>query len=261
MKQLSKFSSRTLLTFAIAGSLLLSLHAVAQTSAVEAPADPADYSVAPLLERYPADSIQSPDAAKDALKEVDAAREHIDERYALEQRACYPKFFTTACLDKVTERRRKDLAAVRPIEVEANAYLRKAKVVERDRKLAEKAAENEADAAQRAQQSTQHDAAVTNKLEADQHDAISKESQRQKRADDAARKQADHAAREQERKANEARDAAGRAENVDKYNKKVKDAKQRQEEVAKKKAQRERERAAKAAKDAKQQEKAATPPP
>ncbi|HTH44715.1 MAG TPA: hypothetical protein VL528_06510 [Oxalicibacterium sp.] len=264
MKQLSTFSSRTVWACATAGALLLlSAQASAQTaapiSALEAPADPAEYSVTPLLQRYPADSIQSEDAAKDALKEVDAARAHIDARYALEQRACYPKFFTTSCLDKATERRRKDLAVVRPIEVEANAYMRKARVVERDRKLAEKAAENEADAAQRMQQSQQQDGAARNESE-DQHDAMSKEAQRKKRAEDAARKQADYAAREQERKAHAAKDAQERAENVEKYNKKVREAEMRQQEVAKKKAQREHERAVKAAKEAKEQEKAGIVP-
>jgi hypothetical protein len=256
MKQRSLFSSFAALPLAIglSATSVYAPQACAQASAVEAAANPADYSVAPLLGRYPADSIQSESNAKSALKDVEDARGEIDARYELEQRACYPKFFTTRCLDQATERRRKDLADVRKIEVEANAYLRKAKVVERDRKLAEKAAQNESDAAQKAQQAQQHEAAVGEHLEQNQNSAAGKEAQRQKRAEDAARKREDYAEREQQRQANAAKDAEQREENVAKYNKKLKDAKARQADVAKKKAQRERERAAKAAKEAKQQQ-------
>jgi colicin import membrane protein len=255
MKQRSLFFSLATLPFAL-GITFIAPQAWSQASAVQAGESPnaASYSIEPLLGRYPADSIQSEEAAKNALKDVDDARERIEERYVLQQRACYPKFFTTACLDKVTERHRQDLASVRKIEVEANAYLRKAKVVKRDQKLTEKAAENEADAAQRAQQSQQHGAAVQEHEEQTAQQAAGKEAQRQKRAEQAARKQADYAAREQQRAENADKDAEQRAENVQKYDKKVKDAESRQSDVAKKKAQRERERAIKAAKAAKQQE-------
>jgi len=254
MKQHSLFSCLAIVPLAI-GITIVTPQARSQASAMQAGESPnaASYSIEPLLGRYPADSIQSEEAAKNALKDVDDARERIEERYVLQQRACYPKFFTTACLDKVTERHRQDLASVRKIEVEANAYLRKAKVVKRDQKLTEKAAENEADAAQRAQQSQQHGAAVQEHEEQTEEQAAGKEAQRQKRAEQAARKQADYAAREQQRAANADKDAEQRAENVEKYNKKVKDAEARQSDVAKKKAQRERERAVKAAKAAKEQ--------
>jgi hypothetical protein len=252
MKHTSMIFLQMMSRVAVAGSFLFASFAIAQTETVVAPENAAAYSIAPLLAQYPPDSIQSPETANSALKDVDEARDRIEERYVIEQHACYPKFFTTSCLDKVTERRRHDLATIRPIQVEANAYIRKAKVVERDRKLAEKAAENEADAAQRLQQGQDHQAIVRDKAVTDQQDAVSRESQRQKRADDAAHKKADHAAKEQQRQAHAGKDAQQRAENVTKYNKKVADAKVRQKEVADKKAQREQDRAAKAAKEAKQ---------
>jgi hypothetical protein len=256
MKQRFLFSSLAALPFAI-GISAISVYApqaFAQASAVETTSNPVEYSVTPLLGRYPADSIQSEDTAKSALKDVEVARGELDARYEAEQRACYPKFFTTMCLDKATERRRRDMADVRKIEVEANAYLRKAKVVERDRKLAEKAAQNESDATQRAQQAQQHQAAVGEHAEQNEKSAAGEEAQRQKRADDAVRKRDDYAEREQQRQAHAVRDAEQREENVAKYNKKLKDAQARQADVAKKKAQRERQRAAKAAKAAKQQQ-------
>jgi hypothetical protein len=242
---------------ALAATLLVSC-AGAQAEDSSAAADSAQYSVEPLLARHPADSIQSAETASSALKDVEQARAAIEARYQREQRACYPKFFTTACLDKVAERRRQDLAAVRTIEVEANAYIRKAKVIERDRKLAEKAAQSEADAAQRQQQATRHDEVLRDKSLTDQREAANRETQRQKRADTAAQKRADHAARERARQAHAAQDAKDRAENVARYSKKVADAQARQKEVAKKKAQRERQRAAEAAKAAKTVEPAAS---
>lgn len=233
-------------------TLVANVHAqdvTAEKAAGNAPASA--YTIDALRERYPADSIQSADAATAALNDVQDARTRIDERYAMEQKACYPKFFTTSCLDKATERRRADLAAIRPIEVEANAYTRKAKVVERDRKLAEKAAQNEADAADRAQQGEQRSIIMQDRQQTKERQAVGKEAQRQKRAEEGARKVEQHAIKEQQRQAQESAKADERAVNVQKYDEKAREAAQRQKEVAQKKADREKDRAAKAAKAAK----------
>jgi colicin import membrane protein len=159
MKKTSKNLTCVSFCLLALGATPFAAFAQANESAVktetQSPAQVQTYTIEPLKERYPTDSIQSQEAASAALADVQDARDKIEARYAADQHACYPKFFTTSCLDKVTERRRLDLAEIRPIEVEANAYLRKAKVVERDRKLAEKAAQNEADAAERAKQGEQ----------------------------------------------------------------------------------------------------------
>jgi hypothetical protein len=253
MKNMLKISIRLSLHLVAASALLSAGVVRAAPETTVQNTDAITYSIAPLKERYPTDSIQSAESARSALKDVQEARTRIEARYTAEQHACYPKFFTTSCLDKATEHRRKDLAAIRPIEVEANAFIRKSKVVESDRRLAEKAAQNEADAAQRAKDG-EHKALVIHDKEAtDQRDAISREAQRQKRADEAARKVAEHAAKEQQRKAHEEKDAEQRAANIVKYNKKVHDAEMRQKDVAQKKAERERQRADKAAKAAKDQ--------
>lgn len=254
-----KTSIRLSLHLIVASALFSAGAAHAESATTGSNVDVAAYSIAPLKERYPTDSIQSAESARSALQDVQEARTHIEARYTAEQHACYPKFFTTSCLDKVTEHRRKDLAAIRPIEVEANAFVRKSKVVESDRRLAEKAAQNEADAAQRAKDG-EHKALVIHDKEAtDQRDAVSRETQRQKRADDAARKTADHAAKEQQRKAHEEKDATQHAANIVKYHKKVHEAEMRQKDVAQKKAERQRQRAEKAAKAAKDQAAAPTP--
>jgi len=261
MKKNSKHLAR--ISFCLIAFGAMSFAAFAQvgdsTAKTETPsqAQVQAYTIEPLKARYPTDSIQSQEAASAALADVQEARDKIEARYTADQHACYPKFFTTSCLDKVTERRRLDLAEIRPIEVEANAYLRKAKVVERDRKLAEKAAQNEADAAERAKQGEQKAIVTRDKQISNERGVAGKEAQRQKRAEDVARKQADHAAREQQRQAREAEEGDKRAINEKKYDEKQRQSEIRQKQVAEKKVQRERERAVKAAKEAENGKKAA----
>jgi colicin import membrane protein len=259
MKNMLKLPRHTSLNWIASIILLAAMSAHAQEAARTDNANIHAYTIAPLQERYPSDSIQSQAAASAALKDVQDAREQIEARFAVEQHDCYPKFFTTSCLDKTTEHRRKDLVAIRPIEVEANAFIRKAKVVDRDRKLADKAAQDEADAGQRAKEGATKAIVIRDKQAKDQNDAVSRESQRQKRAEESARKVADHAAKEQQRKDREAKDEQQHAVNVAKYNKKQQEAAIRQKDVEQKKADRERQRAEKAAKAAKEESKVPTP--
>lgn len=98
-----------------------------------------------LAQRYPAGSIGSLATAEQALEAVSKARAEIERVHAAEQRSCYPTFFTTSCLDKAAERRRQGLAILRPIEIEAEIFRRRARVIERDRELAESARQTLAD--------------------------------------------------------------------------------------------------------------------
>ncbi len=81
---------------------------------------------------YPAGSITSVAAAERALADAAKARAHAEAAYLAGQRNCYPKFFTTSCLDHVAEQRRNALASVRAVEIEAQTYKRRARVAERD---------------------------------------------------------------------------------------------------------------------------------
>jgi hypothetical protein len=90
-----------------------------------------------LAQRYPAGSIDSPAKAEQALEAVSKARTEIELAHAAEQRSCYPTFFTTSCLDKAAERRRQGFANLRPIEIEAEIFRRRTRVIERDRELAD----------------------------------------------------------------------------------------------------------------------------
>lgn len=215
-----------------AALLLLSAHVVcAQTPAPVNTA--AVYSVEELTERYPAGSIQSQEAATGVLAEITQTRSGIEARFAADQQACYPKFFTTSCLNKAKEQRRVDLLRVRPIEIEANAYIRQARVVERDRRLAEKAAEN-------AGKPILNEAPHEEKGKVlDEPAEMSKEMQRKARADAYAKKNADYAERQQNLKQNEQAEQQKRAANIKRYEEKIRESEARQQDILKRKAEKE----------------------
>lgn len=187
-----------------------------------------------LRERYPDDSIQSTETARQALAEVKQMRAEIDARFEKDRRACFPKFFTNICLNKVKDRQREDLAALRPIEIQANAFNRKQRVVERDKRLAEKAAK---DAQERKEQQIQTNSVSGAEKPDSQSDGV--ESQRTTRAEKSAKKRAAFAEAQRQREENAAADAAKRQQNVQSYENKVEAYEARQREVAKKQAEQE----------------------
>lgn len=237
MKYLLKNLRALTLHFTAIGMVLFAGQAMAQAaSAIDATAAQA-YSISELQSRYPENSIQSSEAAASALAEVKEAHANIEARHEADRRACYPKFFATACLNKATERRRVDLSKVRQIEIEANAYIRQAKVVERDRKLVEKAAKDGTVAPSgRVPMSTVIDAeqAATN--------AAAKEAQRKARAEASAKKLATHAEKQQRQQERDSANAQQRAENIEKYEAKVRQSEARQKEISRKKAEKELKR-------------------
>src|SRR5689334_5462322 len=76
-------------------------------------------ALAKVFAVHPPGSIQSIDAADQALAEAGQERAAIEARFELDERACYPKFFVTLCVDDAKERRRVALAQVHAVEVEA----------------------------------------------------------------------------------------------------------------------------------------------
>jgi colicin import membrane protein len=200
-------------------------------------AQPAVLGIA-VATHFPAGSIKSVENAELALDEVTAERERIEQRYGTAEQVCYAKFFATSCLDRAKEERRAALALIRPVEVEANAFKRRAKVEERDKALAEKRTEEEAQAAQRAKQQQEHEAATAKKA------AAAGQAPPAQPATGVDR-EAEHAAKLKRIEQEEATNAPKRAANVAAYEKKVKDAQARQKEVAAKKAEKEKERAEK----------------
>ena len=101
-------------------------------------AQPAPSLAAPLLQRYPAGSIATREQADGALEEAKATRTALQEEFKKSSEACYERFFATACIDVAKERRRAGLSAVRKVEVEANAWVRRERAEDRDRATAER---------------------------------------------------------------------------------------------------------------------------
>lgn len=221
-------------------ALMLSIGVFAQKSALASGSQTPDT----VAQRYPAGSIASVEAADKALADVERERKLVDARYMQEQADCYPKFFTTACLDDAKERHRAASAQLRAVEVEANAFKRKAKVIERDRSIEERRAQDEIDAKQRALSVRPSQPENTEKP-GEQNDAL-KANNRNKSAMPLPDKTERHHASVEQEQRQQAEDAQKREENIRKYEKKVQEAQERQREVAAKKAEKERERAEKA---------------
>ncbi len=185
-----------------------------------------------LAAKYPSGSIQTQETADQALREVDQQRAGVEQKFAVEQHDCYSKFFATNCLDAAKEKRRVALALIRQVEVDANSYVRAARVVERDRNLADK----QARAAANPPKPLTEVAPKANNQSAP-HDP-----------NEGALRVAEHDAKVQAQQQDEAAKAPERAAKAEAYNKKVADAKQRQLDVAKKKAEKQKEAEEKAAK-------------
>ncbi|MBV8634453.1 MAG: hypothetical protein JO002_08195 [Burkholderiaceae bacterium] len=195
-----------------------------------------------LAAKYPSGSIQTQETAEQALREVDQQRGAVEQKFADQQHDCYSRFFATKCLDAAKEERRVSLAQIRKVEVDANAYIRAARVVERDRNLAEKRAR---DAANPPKPLTEVAAPKQNSQSAP-HDP-----------DEGEHRIAAHEAKVKAQQQNEAAKVSERAAKFEAYNKKVADAEKRQQEVAQKKAEKQQEAEQKAAKAAKSQQDAA----
>ncbi len=92
---------------------------------------------------YADQSITSVERANAALKDVVPARVLIERRSANEEAECYEHFIVSSCLSEVRAKRRKSMAVIRKVEVEANAFLRKEKADGRDKAVAERQAKAE----------------------------------------------------------------------------------------------------------------------
>lgn len=94
-------------------------------------------SVQPEAPQQKVAAVTSADEANARLAQVAAERAAIEARFAARQAECYDKFFVNRCLDQAAEQRRTALAVQHEIEIDAARFLRRLKVEERDRALAE----------------------------------------------------------------------------------------------------------------------------
>lgn len=200
--------------------------------------------------KYPAGSIATVEAADRALAEAATERDAAEQRYATEQGNCYSKFFATSCMDEAHERRRKELADIRAVEVQANEFKRRERAAERDREVAQRKADSEAKLAEREkqlqQQQQQREAGGTADVKALPGAGKSSKEDSKSSALGEQDRTAQHEAKLKRIQAEEAANAAKRAENIAAYERKQQEAEKHLKEVESRKAEKERERAKKA---------------
>ncbi|MFC5474227.1 hypothetical protein [Paraherbaspirillum soli] len=224
----------------VAMALLAGTSAYAQNAPDPSPesvdADPA----AALTARYPAGSITSVEKADQALTDVVKARAAVEARSLEEQRVCYEKFFVNDCLDVSKERRRLAMKAIRPVDVAANAFKRRARADERDKALEEQRAKDEVEMPKRAQEQKEKELANVEKMKqgADKNKEV--EANSRLHAGEADKRAAEHNARLQKAEQERAAKAQQRAANVAAFEKKAQESAARQREIAAKKAEKAR---------------------
>jgi colicin import membrane protein len=223
-------------TVTLALSISVLVMAVQDTAAqvANSPASSALTQVSLLLEHYPAGSITSNDNAERALEEVAKERILVETDFTSQEQGCYLRFFTTFCLDKAKEQRRHALEQLRSIEIEANAFQRRSRVIERDRVLAEHLKEEELKSVQGILQ--QQEKEIAKKIEP-QQDGSKFSVEKPVKID--VNRVAEHEAKEQRRQAEESANTKKRLDNIQAYEKKVKESEERQHEIAVKKQEKE----------------------
>jgi colicin import membrane protein len=221
-----------------------------QETALSPTASPSSQSSLPvvtgaaLYERYPAGGIASVATADAALADTGRERSRIDVELIRQQRICYTKFFVSSCLTKVAEAHRAESKKLKNIEIEANTYLRQARADDRDAALAQQRAQELADAPRRAEEQRKNAQENARKVEESTRRSAEAEARAQEATPTPDQRIADHEKKMEQVRAQQAADAKMHDANVAAYNKKVKDAQDRQKEVADKKAQKAADQAA-----------------
>lgn len=248
----------------VAAALLLMLSAGVQ--AADAQLKPVAEPAAELSARYPLETLNSVETSNRALADVANAKAEVEARDLEQRRACYEKFFVNRCLDAAKEQRRLAMKAIRPVDITANAFLRKDRADERDKALEVHDAQQPAEAAQKAQD--QQAKELSNAEKVKQGGAKEKEAaaNTRKHLGEADKRVAEHNARELKARQDAAAKAPQRAANVAAFEKKAQESAARQREVAANKAAKAKSLADKKAADKKAADKgvpvapAVTPP-
>lgn len=197
--------------------------------------------------RFPKGSIQSAEIADRALAAVAAERTAIDARFTEQQQACFPKFFANVCVDEAKEERRVALSRLHPIEVEAKAFKRRERALERDKALEKNRVGDAQKPAIRGAGQPQDRQLADAPLAPAAVAEASPRGEGPRSGGPVTDRAARHEARLKRMEAEEQANAQKRAENVEAYNRKVEKAEARQREVAARKKEREEERARKKA--------------
>lgn len=190
--------------------------------------------------RHPLGSVSSVAGADDVLTDVTKARAEVELRNLNEQRVCYKKFFTNHCLNAAKEQRRLALKQIRPLEVEANAYKRRATADDRDKALAEQQAKNDISAPKLQQDQKEKESSIARKAKERGEKDAAVTANTKLHAGEAEKRVSDNANKLHTIQQNETAKASERAANRAAFIKKGQDAAARQREVADKKAEKAR---------------------
>lgn len=174
--------------------------------------------------------FSTPEQAQQVIDRVILERARINQGALREEQGCYEKFLTTACLDRLRDRRRAELGKLRDEEVQARAFQRKYKADQRDAALEEKRVADERDAREREADVKAREEALERKR------LSSEERQREAAARPAAPAQDPRVQKfeqdQRERQSRAAQDEEQRRRNVEAYERKRKEAEEKQREVA-----------------------------
>ena len=180
----------------------------------------------------PSQSVLEADAR---LARVALDRPRAEAAFAAAEQHCYTTFMVNNCLDKAREQRRESLSRLRAIEIEAERFLRQAKVEERDRALAKAAAQFQAEQAEQAAQAAQSEMAAAPPARAAQPALRPLAAAESAKPGVARQKAAAQAAKLNNRAAEDRAGAARRAANVQAFEQRKRNAQQRQQEIEQKK--------------------------
>lgn len=213
-----------------------------QEKAQQAPLAPsaAAGSVEAMSARYPRGAITSDELAEQAQVDVQRVRARLAEQLAVAKGACYDRFFTNSCIDNAQEEYRAALEVLRPIELEAGAFQRQSRVVKRDKALAERRQQEEAEAPDRLRiaEENEQKAAQKNQAraqqEAERQERLAREAERAAHPDDRVQRHQEKIKRLREEDALKAQE---RARNIAAYEEKQRKAAERQKKVAERKAE------------------------
>lgn len=188
-----------------------------------------------VLEHYPVGSIDSVARADIVLEVIAIEKANIDARLYNEKLLCNEKFLVYKCYDEAEERKRIDLVALKPLEVEAKRFKRSEDVRQRDLALDRRRAEEEAEAPQRAENVKMHE------------ERVKRVQEREAKREAAARGVTSTPG---ESHSGNLMTPAEKAENVREYQAKQEEKAKRQERVKRKKAQTQKKREQRAADEA-----------
>ena len=115
--------------------------------------------------QFPSGSIVSVERAELALQQVSAERQRREQEYNQEQVACFKKFFMSSCTETAKEKYRLAGVEIRAVEIEADFVRRRDRAEQRDKVIAERAAQEEREAPQRLQETAAREKAAAEKAQ------------------------------------------------------------------------------------------------